>query len=63
VNPASMGYLRCPACGGEIAPAPCALGCTQCSRFFPLNNGIPVLLEQDTAAVREHIAALDAEMA
>ena len=63
MNPALTGYLRCPACGGEIAQAPCALSCTQCGRSFPLNNGIPVLLEQDTAAVREHIAALDVEMA
>ena len=44
MNPASIGYLQCPACGGEIGPAPSALSCTQCGRSFPLDNGIPVLL-------------------
>jgi len=63
VNPASTGYLRCPDCGAEIASAPCALSCTQCSRSFPLDNGIPVLLDRDTAVMRANIAALDAETA
>jgi SAM-dependent methyltransferase len=63
VNPALIGYLRCPACGGEIAPALCALSCTQCGRAFPLDNGIPVLLNQDSDVMRANIAALDAEMA
>jgi SAM-dependent methyltransferase len=63
VNLASIEYLRCPACGGKITSALCVLSCTQCHRSFPFDNGIPVLLEQDTAAVREHIAALDMEMA
>ena len=63
MNPASIGYLRCPACGGEIAPAPCALGCTQCGLSFPLDNGIPVLLVRHTAVMQENIAVLDAETA
>jgi SAM-dependent methyltransferase len=63
VNPALTGYLRCPSCGSEIAPAPCALSCTECGRSFPLDNGIPVLLDRDTAVMRANIAALDAETA
>jgi SAM-dependent methyltransferase len=63
MNLMSIDYLRCPACGGGIAPAPSSLSCRQCRRSFPFDEGVPVLLEQDTAAVREHIAALDLEMA
>lgn len=61
MNLASIGYLRCPACGGEITPPPCTMSCTQCGRSFPLDNEIPVLLNQDTAVMRANIAALDAE--
>jgi SAM-dependent methyltransferase len=63
VSPASIEYLRCPACGGEIAPASCALCCIECHRAFPFDNGIPLFLEHDTPKVRETIVALDAEMA
>jgi uncharacterized protein YbaR (Trm112 family) len=63
VNLAPIGYVRCPACSGEVAPAPCALCCIQCRRSFPVDNGIPVLLDQDTAVMWANIAALDAEMA
>lgn len=63
MNFASTEYLRCPACTGKIAPASSTLSCTQCHRSFPFDDGIPVLLAQDTVAVRERIAALDVEMA
>ena len=63
MSPASIGYLQCPACAGEIAPAPRALCCIQCRRAFPLDNGIPVFLDHDAAEVRANIAALDAETA
>jgi SAM-dependent methyltransferase len=63
VNLASTEYLRCPTCAGKIAPAPGTLCCIQCRRSFPFDNGIPVLLEQNSAAVHEHITALDVEMA
>jgi SAM-dependent methyltransferase len=63
MNLVSIGYLRCPVCGGGIAPAPSTLSCTQCRRSFPFDNGIPVLLDQDSAVMRENIAALDAETA
>jgi SAM-dependent methyltransferase len=63
VNLAAIGYLRCPACGGQIDPAPGALSCRRCRRAFALDNGIPVLLDQDTAVMWANIAALDAEMA
>jgi SAM-dependent methyltransferase len=63
VDPASIGYLRCPGCGGGISPARCTLSCTQCGRSFPVDNGIPVLLDRDTAVMRANIAALDAETA
>ena len=63
MNLAPIGYVWCPACSGEVAPAPCALCCIQCRRSFPVDNGIPVLLDQDTAVMWANIAALDAEMA
>jgi uncharacterized protein YbaR (Trm112 family) len=63
VNLAPIGYVRCPACSGEVAPAPCALCCIQCRRSFPVDNGIPVLLDRDTAVMWANIAALDAETA
>jgi hypothetical protein len=61
VNLASTEHLRCPACGGKIAPAPSTLSCTQCRRSFPFDNGRPVLLDLDTVVMWANIAALDAE--
>jgi SAM-dependent methyltransferase len=63
MNPASLGYLQCPACGGKLALASSTLSCTQCSRSFPLDRGIPVLLAQHTDIMQQNIAALDAETA
>jgi len=63
MDPASVAYLRCPTCHCGFDLAICALRCTQCRRVFPLDDGIPVLLDQDSVAIRKTIATLDAEMA
>jgi SAM-dependent methyltransferase len=59
----SVAYLRCSTCRGTLARGIEALRCTQCDRSFPLDDGIPVLLDQDAPGMRETIAALDAETA
>lgn len=59
----SIAYLRCPVCRGKLAARTETLDCTQCGRAFPVNDGIPVLLDHGSPEVREKVRMLDQDMA
>lgn len=44
-----LEIMQCPACGGTIheEPEPPSLLCEQCSRRYPVKNGIPVMLVEE----------------
>ena len=43
-----IDILACPACGGAISREGDELCCNDCSRRYPIVNGIPVMMvEQD----------------
>jgi len=49
LNPALLEVLACPACLGDVTPAPSPedpqeLVCSQCGRRYPVRNGIPIML-------------------
>ena len=51
IDPRLLEMLRCPACQGEVAPLDDDRGleCAACGRFYPVRDGIPVMLvEQAT---------------
>jgi uncharacterized protein YbaR (Trm112 family) len=48
--------LRCPECGGSLAPREEALACARCARTFPVVNGVPILLsEQSVRTLAPHL--------
>jgi uncharacterized protein YbaR (Trm112 family) len=56
IDPRLLEMLVCPACRGEIEPAPEAsgLGCRGCGRVYPIRDGIPVMLiDEATPPTRE----------
>ena len=38
--------LRCPSCGGSLAPERGRIACRECSRSYPAPGGVPVLLDE-----------------
>ena len=48
----TLDLLRCPACGGSLA-GEAALRCTRCGREYPVEDGIPRLLDETAPGVAE----------
>ncbi|WP_306597914.1 Trm112 family protein [Geothrix sp. 21YS21S-2] len=55
LDPRLLEILCCPAvdgdtaCHGDLAETPAGLACARCGRVYPVEDGIPVML-QDKAA-------------
>ncbi len=55
LDPRLLEILCCPAvdgdapCRGDLAETPAGLACARCGRVYPVEDGIPVML-QDKAA-------------
>jgi hypothetical protein len=43
-DPSVMDQLACPACHGALRLETCKLVCAQCSRTYPIVDGIPALI-------------------
>ena len=45
-----LEMLACPVCGGEVRTTGAADGveCIRCGRVYPIKNGIPVLLVEES---------------
>ncbi len=54
IDAALLEMLACPACGGEVRPTATAEGleCTACGRIYPVHDGIPVLLIEESTPPR-----------
>lgn len=46
----ARALLRCPACHAELADAAdgTTMACSGCSRVYPVSDGVPVLLVDET---------------
>lgn len=44
IDPELLKILVCPACHGELEPRTDELRCVGCGRYYPVTDGIPVLL-------------------
>lgn len=44
VNPKILEIIVCPQCRGELALEAESLFCKKCALYYPIRNGIPVLL-------------------
>jgi SAM-dependent methyltransferase len=51
LSPELQKRLRCPACGGllELTPHDCACLHSGCQRRFPIVDGVPVLIDEDSS--------------
>jgi hypothetical protein len=49
IDPKLLAIMQCPACAGELSErmAPPALVCADCSRAYPVRDGIPVMLIEE----------------
>jgi uncharacterized protein YbaR (Trm112 family) len=49
VSPDLLEILRCPKCKGELelAPAGDALSCNSCRLRYPIEDDIPVMMEEE----------------
>src|SRR3954470_22458248 len=45
---ADADSLRCPACGGDLAPGESALVCTSCAHTLPIRDGVLVVKDEPT---------------
>jgi len=43
-----LQLLACPACGGDVVLKAERVVCTQCQRKYPIKEGIPVLLVEQS---------------
>lgn len=50
ISPDLLIIMQCPQCGGELAehPEPPALICCSCDRAYPVRDGIPNMLLDDS---------------
>ncbi len=48
-----LDLLVCPTCKGELDRLPDALGCQPCARRYPIEGGVPIMLE-DPASVAQN---------
>jgi len=55
---ALLEVLRCPVCRAELREDGDALACTGCGREFPVENGIPRLLDESLPGMREKRAEI-----
>jgi uncharacterized protein YbaR (Trm112 family) len=44
LDPDLLAQLACPACNGELRLEDARLRCTDCSRAYPIVDGIPVMI-------------------
>lgn len=46
ISPELLAIMQCPACSGTLGerPDPPALVCGDCSRAYPVRDGIPIML-------------------
>ena len=44
IDPKLLEILSCPSCGGDVEFKSEKIVCCQCGRKYPIKNGIPVLL-------------------
>lgn len=54
LEPWARELLRCPVCHGKLEDrevAPAGLECALCAVSYPVENGIPVLLEDDARKI------------
>lgn len=49
IDPKLLAIMQCPACAGDLSErmAPPALVCADCSRAYPVRDGIPVMLIEE----------------
>jgi hypothetical protein len=53
VDPELLAILICPACHGELRPAPSdGVECSACGRIYPVRDGILVMLVEEATAPR-----------
>ena len=61
-RPELLSLLRCPACGGALAPlTEPKLACAGCHHLYPLEEGRPILLAGERPAPPKRNAVIDAQ--
>jgi uncharacterized protein YbaR (Trm112 family) len=45
LSPEHLGYLVCPVCRSALVFAGSQVACTGCGRRYPIEDGLPVLIE------------------
>ena len=48
IDDALLAILACPACQGDVALKDNKIVCAKCGRRYPIKNGIPVLLVEES---------------
>ncbi len=48
VDPQLLKILACPACQGDVELKNTMIVCVKCGRKYPIKNGIPVLLADES---------------
>lgn len=50
ISPDLLAIMQCPACTGELTERmePPALVCASCARAYPVRDGIPIMLLEET---------------
>ena len=48
IDPALLEILACPLCHAPVRPEDERLVCTQCGRRYPVRDGIPVMLLEES---------------
>ena len=48
IDDALLAILACPACQGDVVLKDKVIVCTRCARRYPIKDGIPVLLANES---------------
>lgn len=46
VEPVLLALICCPKCGGDLEERPSALHCSPCQSTWPVDKGVPLLVDE-----------------